>query len=528
MKKYYKYNIVLLLSSFLTVAFFFQGYIHVILDGIDKYVFTQTDFGQYLTDIRDYNSYKNIQEVLSFWRDPGLFLVTASIQKIWWLGDKIVLIYTTGLIFFLSLLQIGLIIRKLLNTRNIYLVILTCNFLFFQSHAFVFHNSRQMIAQFVLFGLLYMNTFYIKKVFIPSVFLAGCFLLHRMATIFSLVSIFILLASQSWKDKKIYLGGIWSIILGGIWSAPFLLVGIRDWLNTLVWFAKEQADTIGIGGAEKSENLWFLWIRTADNKRNALLNYFLTFPWIIIFITSHFKLIIRKKILHISYMCLFLCTYVLLSITFSNRVLITLEWILIIIFIYGIGAASEQKNLKILLISCMAIFNFTTIFQNGSALTRKVMYTFPSDESLSIMRELNKEPAFFFSDGSGADLLAQLNYTSMTNYRALLNKEKIYSGIWIYSMFELSNLSVLNYETIPYVHEIFKWYNLYIVTYGYSGNSARQKLLKKVDNDSKNNLEILFIGQWKNYFNTIIKVNNASFFDSKNYFDLNIKNKINY
>lgn len=171
--------------------------------------------------------------------------------------------------------------------------------------------------------------------------------------------------------------------------------------------------------------------------------------------------------------------------------------------------------------------NFSTLYKDGSALSRKLIYTLPGDKSVKVLEDLNKKPSFFFSDWGGADLLGQLNFPSMTNYFGLLNSEKKYSDIGIYSMFELSNLQVLNYDKKPYIHEVFKWYDLYLVSYSYPGDAMKNKLLKKINTDKWKNLSIIFSGGRENYFNLIIKINkdNISFFDNKNYFDLNIKDK---
>jgi len=63
-------NLFLLAITILTVLFFFDEYLLAAFNGIEKYVFVRTDFGQYLTDVRNYNTNSYIKDSMGFGRDP--------------------------------------------------------------------------------------------------------------------------------------------------------------------------------------------------------------------------------------------------------------------------------------------------------------------------------------------------------------------------------------------------------------------------------------------------------------------------
>lgn len=524
----------ILILSGLFVAFFFRGYLDAFQNNINNYVFSCTDFGQYLSDIRNYKKEGvMLKEAVEVGREPHLFLLTSTWQRIAGVGDDLSLIWLTAMFFLLTILTAYIFLLKITgDTRICFIGTILIWFAFLQWHAFTFHNTRQLLWQLFLYILAYSATFFPRKILVNGFLLWGCMLTHRLSMLFWG---WMLLLSIPFNKKNIK-GFVWTLIFWFVITLPNTYLNLWSFLDTITWYVDVLSWKINtiweVRKVPKEEMFWWSWItRGGDIEKIPLWTYVKLVPVFIVFILANFKrtffLYRKTKVVNVLFLIIF--SYISARLIFSNRVLIWLEWITIFFLVLNLKAAPKWPY-KSILVSWLIFFSFVIINKNGHLIQRKVMYRVDTDKSVQFLKNRGDGNGYYFGSHCTSDLLWQISMPSAYNSIRI----PVFGMTWIgktdinfYTFADISWYWPKAFMEKPYVHELLKGKGIFTVLSKKLGDWDFISKIEKgqLNYDIEKNAELIYKWSWDDVFNYIfeIKKEKIKFYDSKNYFDLNIK-----
>lgn len=532
-------NIVMIWLTMSIVCFFYRDYIAAMYNWSEKYLFSCTDFGQYITDTESYNTEGiSLQNTVEVGREPGFFLITSTLQRVIQINNSDVLILATGLVYVLTILMWLCFIRRTDKREWIWILsIILFGLAFIEVHAFTFQNSRQLLGNLFLYNLIYLLIFFPKKIYVNGIILWGALLAHRLSMLAALVIIFSTGVYFFFFDKKKFTLTIKILVIWLFTTLPNLYLNLWSFIDTFLWYKDIwtwKSTGVGESSARKTNTLlWWSWItRSSSGEENPLFLYIKLVPVIFaISISQIWKNIILKK--KWIYMPLIMATiYCLIHIggkvIFANRVLITFEWFLIVILVCSIGGIFT-KQAKSILVGILIIYCFILIKSDGNAISRKTIFYAENDASIRFLKSQKNIDSYYFGSHCTSDLLWQLGLPSAYNFikTPVINVQKE-DEINYYTFADISYKSGLELVDQPYVHDILKWKNIYVV---FSEKLWDKKEVtnfkKKIQNYIVNkDVKIIFKGSGDETISYVLEINQEKvlYYDTLNYFRKNRKN----
>lgn len=465
---------------------YFREYIIAINADFWNFILSCWDFGQYSYEAFMYFQQKFIINVLVPDKEPGIFLITTILTHIIWLSSPVSLLLVTFLGQFILLFMISSISRKL-TSKNLYWIIsiLVAITIFQLSYVYLQLISRQLFSTTFLLLASYLYFLVPKRIasiFLVSLFLSMSFISHRFGGIIASGAVIFWLFLHAIKYHKFNYSYLIATLAVILMTLPFIY-----FLWQYAFVVNNSKDDIFLSELLNLQNNTFNWgfsyfASSSDINVVPIVHYFLYQPFYLIFICAHLlymlKYLKKKNLLFIN-IFLTLLIYSLIKVTFSIRSLVSFE-----IFLIPIIALSFYLN-KNNIFKLLILFSFVLIWIYWVAGRIPMIFNkvIAKDSSISFI-ETNFQPGsdiFLTPNRCDSEILTQLYYLTSEN----LGNDTLK---WINDTWEKDILSYAfakviaerNYNTLifgrPYLHEIFKWKQVYIFFWRYTNQSVVNSL----------------------------------------------------
>lgn len=480
------YTLLFLFLALSGALIYFREYIIAINEGFSNFILNCGDFGQYSYEAHTFFQQKFIFDTLVPDKEPGIFLITTIFTHIIWLSSPVSLLFQTFVGQFILLFTIWSISRKITGKNLYWLIgILVAITLFQLSNVYLQLISRQLFS--ITFLLLASNLYFsvpkkIPNIFLVSLFLSMGFISHRFGGIITLGAIIFWLFFHAIKFHKVaysYLASSFFIIL---MTLPFIYFLWKYYL--IINSLKEDIFLSELLNLQKNTFNWgFSYLANSSNINiTPIVHYFLYQPFYLIFVWAHLLYLVKylKKnnllFVNIFLSCLI---YSLLKVTFSIRALVWFE-----IFLVPIIALSFYFNGN-RIFKLLVFFSFVLIWIHWLAGRVPMTYkkVIPKDSSMLFIENNFKTSRDFFlsSNRCDSEIFTQLFYSTSENlgndslkWISDINQGDIltYNGA--------RDIVGRNYNILisgrPYLHEIFRWKEIYIFFWRYANQSVFDSL----------------------------------------------------
>lgn len=532
----------LFIISFLVVltSLYVFSYFPAIMDGFNNFIVRCADFGQYLSEAQKYSrDGQFLIDIASVGEEPGLFLIVSSLERIAWIIPNI------GLIMLPLLLQILLVMAMYIGVRNttnkktvgILIVILTCT-AYLTNTSLTYLVSRQILANcFLLITFVFLEHEKIKnksQIFTCGVLLAGSYLWHRIGLMFWVIILsscflYALIMKNKFWIKKYFLCLLISFLL----CFPYLFLQFWDIIYSLQWYTNRVPSEWLADWAKGYIPGWSFFTYRGDTTELPLFHYFKNQPWMILLAAWWLKWIIRliKKNITMGLAFLITTSYISLKLIFWVRILATFEIFLLFFIGYTYFFQFRQKKwLLIITVFTCAILGLINLVPKSIKASR--ITNIQNDSSiLFIKNNIPKKKSFLMWEYCVADIASQLGYTGANNLvSAPIWKHKERELNWeiqYYTAVSLSDILVSSVWVKPYLHNVFKNLDIYLM--------FRNSMSKKADIDklllgthsyfNSPYLEIIYVDRSKRsqiLYMFHLKNNQITYFDTPNYAQKNL------
>lgn len=516
---------------------------------LDNFFMWCGDFGQYVSETRDYlmEGVKLI-EIMEVGKEPLLFIITSTLGRVTWLGAKESYVIIFSVIKILIVLTSCAIMMRKKQTwfwSMIFWVIL-CLTIVDSSSGFGRQTLANMYIILFILGALVQKNINLRSGFIISIFLACCFLSHKIALLYTGVVLFYLtikfLYYKNWLEfKKILLILVCAIIL---WL-PFISIGlasvyefISDYIQKYIKIKSGTQEILNSGSIDISKGVSLVpW-----SSPYPIINY-IGFQWFLcILALASLKKIFNQnssnkysEIIHVFFFITVIHT--LFDISFSNRMVLFLN-LLIAVENWINGLFTQSRWIKIFTLSTVfflcAYASFSKNFEVHSI--KKLARRIDNDVSVKFFQEnISSKKSLIISDHCGSEFAEQMNYTSYINYINLTYwNEKEQIKLWKTSFGNFSwqlNIFMKSIFQKNFAPSLLKDTDLFIIFWPNFVNKYRQQIIKKDPYFiNSENVELIYANpDPNNLISYIYKVKNENliYFDEVNYLDRTLGNNLN-
>lgn len=470
MKSNFFYNFFAFSLVVLSCFLYFRGHIAKIIYP-DVFLFFCTDFGQYVLEVQEYlKEGTYFIDLVKVGEDPGLFIVASNLWRIAGIPSQSILTILSMIMYSLLGLCLYLLGRRL-SVKNRNIAGIFCLVLYISLYSAVVSQLsgiwRQIIGH-LLFLVFLLFSYYKnnKSILVGSILLAMTFLSHRIFTIinlftFALIFLYYLFANKT-KIKRHIL--VFTIAL--LFCLPYFILYLEYVLHVLEYRVSLQTGWPQTRGdfvmqmLPRSLGYSFFW--TYDD-RGSLLHYLFYQSWILIASIAYSRYSLRK-VNKVYLFCLFVVSvYVSYKFTFSIRMLLFFEIILIPIAALNF-VHFYNKYCKIFILIC--IFTLGLSIMSSKAINRP-QWVYFDDWVHFLTNYVNKnEPHFIMGSVCASDLLSQIWLTNNFNYHMTLHNIKQRKEAWELDTFDLSTIVGENIKFLKYNWVLFDFFQdkkIYIV-----------------------------------------------------------------
>ncbi len=443
------------ISFTLLHAYIYTSRMH---EGLENYLFRCHDFGQYISESEDYSrEWIELLRTMETGKEPFLFLIISSFKRL--TGHNIqtsyivtdIVIHTLTILFW-YIMVLRLTKRKILWIMFIILMGTSLVDAVWLNKLF----SRQALSNFFLLGLCASYTIAltakeknIKQVILVGIFFWWAFISHRISLVFASISILLIwlydIHRKRYQNlKMLFLWVLFWLIL----TAPYLTIFIWNFIEYLMlkfnnYLSINNGSKEFINSSSLDKSLWVAIIDWNNDNLSALWNFIQNQWFLLIGMIAGIKNILtfgqKEENTHQSLFFLSILIistlYISTSLSFSNRVVLTFNLLLLIwIIIYFF---SMQKNKYTVII----VFNLICVLWLSMAAPitiswEKTMarraFKADLDASISFMRtNINPEGSFLLGPHCMNEFGLQLWYETALNFSNLTlwqQKKKVAEG----------------------------------------------------------------------------------------------------
>lgn len=524
------------------------SYIFAIGNNWTDYLVFCADFWQYITEGRKYSQeWIFLKEIIEVWKEPLLFIITSNLDRILWLKTEISLVLMSLLIQLLIILSIYIGSRRI-NGKNAITIIVTL----FISNAYltnaslVYLVSRQILANQILILLFVIPYIYKqweqKWLLISGILIAALSMAHRMGILFLwLYFIFVIISNlvkaNFQKTKK----NVLIILLWLLLSVPYSILQIGDILLSIQWYLWNNSAQSFISELEVFQNNNVLntgwsFLVNANTSEIPIIHY-IKYGWLYIllliwwmnWLKQCLKIEEHKAVLTMFFIIIIYTSSYLI---FWIRVLATLEIFLILVLSIIYQKSKILQNLS--KIYPLIIIYFIIILCQWITIKSRTVNVGGDPSIKFITQRIKKENSFLIGNYCVSDLASQLGYENPNtlSYAPLANrkiKNNITSNINLhyYAVLEMSKTLMNSVWQKPYVHEILKDKDLYILFWYWTPNATMQQFYSKTHIYLNSPyVELIYQhNKYEGYVKYIFKVKkeHIQYFDTMNYLNKNLK-----
>lgn len=521
-----------------------EVFISAFLNWIENYIFRCGDFGQYVSEVRDY-SIEGIRliDTMEAGKEPLLFIIISSLNRVAGFNSSqwyIIIFLLAKVLILLWTFLISKSITKSNGTALAICIILGLSII--DSRAWY---VRQTLANMYLILLSFVFCLKLetsKAKWLPQmIILTGCLIAHKISFLYSLawLSVIFLLSilkgDHALRNRTFYL--IWLSFLLGL---PYLYLFLWNFIDYMYEYTIRYWAIVT--KSVEIVNWWSLnlseWTAVIPGVHwRTLFNLFYYQPFLLLLPITILKKLFQLKDQKNNFTLAILTISIIhisLNIAFSNRMVI-LSNILIIISISFLSGNRRRKTLLLSLLVCLSAVSSLPLNLLGTGMLKNYATNVKNDPGTIFIKEnINKEKSFFISDHCGTEYITQLGYKWYLNISQLtIYKQKELEAKWEATFEDWSgriNILTRSIFEKKFVPSKLKDMDLYIIYWPNFG-SENQSQVKKIKNRDpqffdNNHIELIYENLDKNsYINYIFKVdwNKLVYFDDVNYLDRTLK-----
>lgn len=511
-----------------------KSYFSIVISGLDSYLVKCGDFWQYLGQAQKYAEDRiYLLDTIETWSEPWLFLITSSLQRIIWIEVWVDLLITTWAIHILTGLFIYIITSKIFGKLNGLISILIFTSIYLTNTAFVSGTTRLNLVN--LFLVLYAWAWTLRsrnKIWIyviEAIFFGAAIMAHRTGIMILILLIGLILTLDIFKkDWPSFKKTIIISTTGALLAWPYLFMQFGDILYTLTWYldriTKVTPEWSYFQQKSKIEDSqWFSLFSYSQTTTELPFLHYLKYQSFILFILiSKIKRVISKiGNKNISYLLIILITYISTKLFFSVRLLATFEIFAIIAITWTIYL---QKNKIFKIIIIMFILTLWILSLSPKTILSSKTVEIRNDPSISFIKNnINPIKSYLIGWFCISDVGVQMGYITANNWinaplwRGSDTYKNQEEGLQYYTMVLISTTLSESLATKPYVHEVLKWKDIYILIGPWTSKEEIWKYKMRNKNHFKSPYMDLIYENTSNdsYIKYIFKVKG----ETLNYFD---------
>lgn len=483
------YIIIIILFLVALIFSYILWYYPAIIDNFRSYIIRCGDFWQYLSEVQKYSKDGQfLINIVDVGKEPGLFLIESTFQRItWMIIPNTVIILESLIIQLLMILAFYVGIRNISKKKSIALLATTLiTTAFLTNTLFTYLIARQVLANFFLlitFVFLENRSFHDKKwIFICWIFLANCFLAHRIGIMFGTLVLWSCLLYSIISRNKIWIKKyFFCLFLGIVLCLPYLTLEFWNIIYSLEWYSARNPYEWLLESSKWYISGWSFFTNQGSTDEVPIVHYLTYQSWVLILAVSFLKWMksLIKKSLSLTLALLVIAGYVSLKLIFWVRILATLEIFLLLFIGYGYFCwYMNRKKFLIVWFFCFVMLWFISIIPKSIKDSR--ITNIQNDPSINFIKNnIPRNGTFLMGEYCVTDLASQLGYVGANNLvSAPVWKHKERELNWeiqYYTAIALSDILVSSVGVTPYLHNVFKDLDVYIL--------FRQSVEKKEDID---------------------------------------------
>lgn len=540
------YSVIIGIICIWLLFVYYESYIRPIQNGWSNFIVLCADFWQYLTEAQKYS--KNgvyLKEIIEVGKEPLLFVITSTLERLSGLKSEISLVIVSILAQILTVLAIYVWIYRTTKRRLTAILGLTLvSTAYLNNVSLVYLISRQILANslLIIFFVFSLYVFHKNRTWylVMSILVAAISMSHRMWILFiGIYFIYIFIKSLIHTDFEKIKKNLTIIGLSLIISWPYNFLQIGDILLSIQWYLWKNPEQSFISGLETFQaNIstagWSFLIN--GNTTDIPLVHYLKNQWLYLLIffssISAFKKLLKNKgVEEIVSIFLIILIYTSFNLIFWVRILTTLEIFLILILCLTVHNKVWKNILR--LTPLIAIYGIVFISQNIINKPRTIEIN--NDPSIVfIQKTIDREASFFIGSYCVSDLASQLNYQNANTLayaplanRSVIPKDTTSINLHYYAVLEMSKILMDSIGQKPYIHEMLKDKDLYILFWYGTPDATMKQLYNKTHPYFKSPyLELIYSHKnYQGYMRYIFKVKtqHMQYFDTLNYLKKNLK-----
>lgn len=530
-------------------AIYLNSFIEWIINGWLSYYVRCADFWQYLYEAKKY-ALPNIflKDIVEVWKEPGVFLISSTINRITWINSGIALIIIAYAAHVITLLGIFIGIKRYTRSAAVWiLVLIITSTLYLTNTTLAFLTIRQNLSNSLLLMVLIAPLFgtnNFKKALIWGMLMGGCILSHRIGLMFIIIGLigycFILSIKKEWRHFKYFLSMGW---LGIFLVLPYIALQFWDILYTLEWYISRIGlikinDSAVVEVWNSKLDGWSFFSLSNTIEWLPITHYTKYVPFVIIASISNLRNI--KKLLNektgFTLITLFwITTYVSTKLIFWVRILATFE-ILLVTVLWLVKLWKIKKIAILLLFWCVITWIWS--LSSRSIINPRILPK-ENDPWINFLeKKIVKKDSYLVGPYCVADLAEQLwfEWSNSISYSPIWkHKERELSWeINYYTAIDITTVLMSSIPYKPYVHNKLKGKNLYFVFGPGTSNSELWQLRKKTHPYYNSPYLELIYGDYSNNYEWsprwvivrfVFKIKNEyiTYFEDINYLNKNLK-----
>jgi len=386
--------------------------------GIYMHLFTKYTKSEYWPIPPAYPPLESYLRSLRIWMEPGFFTLMSIINKFIGLDTFTLFRYYLPLIISFLFILLGYVaVIKITNSETIALIAcLLLSLSYVQYEAINESFYKQIFGTIVLFASLIQLDGFVKtydKRYLYTLVIIGSSIIafHRAITFaFGLVLVTYLSYYSVKKDFKcvkwLSLCMVFIVLISSVVWTPLLAKNLQILLDSIRMSLQGMLSIVG-----KTEDIRYIGgavPRLLRGSNHILFSYFNTFPYILIFAFIGYIYILKNKI-HSSFiiLSLILLPYIIFRMNFSNRFILNLDSLFLIIASIGLLNFKFKNTVKI------AIITILTIIMLNIALTYQYEispYIISNEAVKWIKLNIPKQNTIIFAPDSVSVDLMQMGY----------------------------------------------------------------------------------------------------------------------